>query len=429
MRAILDHVGIAVSDLDAALRFYRDALGLEVHASEDVASQRVRAHFVPTGESSLELLEATAPDSPIAKFLGRRGPGLHHITLRVDDVSAALEQLKARGVRLIDDRPRLGAEGALVAFIHPSSAQGVLVELKQPAPKHPGTPAPKHDIVRHSIGDLELISVNDGFFRLDGGAMFGVIPKPLWAPKAPPDERNRILLAMRPLIVRGARTMIIDAGAGDKENQKFRDIYGLDRSKHLDHSLAEAGLTVEDIEIVLASHLHFDHAGGFTVRDGSGRIRPRFPRAQYVVRRGEWEDATHPNARTKGSYFLDNYVPLAEAGVLQLVDDDQMIMPGVRVRRTGGHTPHHQIVLIESAGQSAAFVADLMPTTAHLPDVWVMGYDLNPLETMSVRHQFVQEAIEKGTLVFFEHDPMIAAGYLREENGKRRVVGSLTSQV
>src|SRR5580765_2084044 len=159
MKAILDHVGIAVSDLDAALRFYRDALGLEVHASEDVASQRVRAHSIPTGESSLELLEATAPDSPIAKFLGSRGPGLHHITLRVDDVSAALEQLKARGVRLIDDRPRPGAEGALVAFIHPSSTQGVLVELKQSAPKqrgteapkHPGTEAPKHDIVRHSI--------------------------------------------------------------------------------------------------------------------------------------------------------------------------------------------------------------------------------------------------------------------------------------
>jgi glyoxylase-like metal-dependent hydrolase (beta-lactamase superfamily II) len=252
--------------------------------------------------------------------------------------------------------------------------------------------------------------------------MFGVIPKPLWEPKAPADERNRILLAMRPLIVRGARTMIIDAGAGDKEGEKFRDIYGLDGSRRLDRSLAEAGLTVEDIDIVLASHLHFDHAGGFTARDASGRIRPRFPRAQYIVRRGEWEDATHPNARTKGSYFLDNYVPLAEAGVLQFVDDDQMIMPGVRVRRTGGHTPHHQIVLIESEGQSAAFVADLMPTTAHLPDVWVMGYDLNPLETMAVRHQFVQEAIQKGTLVFFEHDPVIAAGYLREKDGKRSVV-------
>ena len=425
MKAILDHVGIAVADLPAALHFYRDALGLDVHASEEVASQRVRAHFVPTGDSSLELLEATAPDSPVATFLAKRGPGLHHITLRVEDIRAALDQLKARDVRLIDQQPRPGAEGALVAFIHPSSAQGVLVELKQSATGH----QPPATISRYTLGELELISVNDGFFRLDGGAMFGVVPKPLWAPKAPPDERNRILLAMRPLIVRGARTMIIDAGAGDKENQKFRDIYGLERSRHLDHSLAEAGLAAEDIDIVLASHLHFDHAGGFTARDASGRVRPRFPRAQYIVRRGEWEDATHPNARTKGSYFLDNYVPLADAGVLQLVDDDQMIMPGVRVRRTGGHTPHHQMVLIESGGRSAAFVADLIPTTAHLPDVWVMGYDLNPLETMSARHQFVQEAIAKETLVFFEHDPILAAGFLKEENGKRQVVATLKSQV
>ena len=180
---------------------------------------------------------------------------------------------------------------------------------------------------------------------------------------------------------------------------------------------------------MLATHLHFDHAGGFTVRDAAGRLRPRFPRAQYVVRRGEWEDATHPNARTRGSYFLDNYVPLAEAGVLQLVDDDQTIMPGVRVRRTGGHTPHHQMVLIESGGRSAAFVADLIPTTAHVPDAWVMGYDLDPLETMSARHQFAQEAIGKETLVFFEHDPAVAAGYLREENGKRQVVATLKPQV
>src|SRR6185295_14732991 len=172
-----------------------------------------------------------------------------------------------------------------------------------------------------------------------------------------PDDRNRVTLAMRPLIVRGTRTMIIDAGVGDKENAKFAEIYGLDRARHLDHALAEAGLTVEDIDIVLATHLHFDHAGGFTVRDASGRVRPRFPRAQYIVRRGEWDDATHANERTRASYLADNYVPLADAGVLQLVDDDQTIMPGVRVRRTGGHTMHHQMVIIESGDQAAAFVA------------------------------------------------------------------------
>jgi methylmalonyl-CoA epimerase len=417
MKAVLDHIGIAVKDLEAALTFYRDALGLEVEQPEDVPSERVRAHFVPVGESNLELLEATAPDSSIAAFVQKRGPGLHHITLRVEDIAAAIAQLKARGARLIDERPRPGAQGSLVAFVHPSAAQGVLIELKQAAR------TTRVDAVsRYVVGDLELISVCDGFFALDGGAMFGIVPKPLWAPKAPADDRNRITLAMRPLIVRGARTLIIDAGIGDKEDARFRDIYGLDRTRHLDHTLAEAGLTVQDIDIVLATHLHFDHAGGFTERDPSGRVRARFPRAKYVVRRGEWEDATHPNDRNRASYLAHNYVPLADAGVLQLVDDDQTIMPGVKVRRTGGHTMHHQIVLLESRGSAAAFVADLIPTTAHLPNAWVMGYDLYPLDTLAVKHAFVREAIDRDMLVFFEHDPSVAAGYIREENGKRRVI-------
>src|SRR6185295_13745476 len=177
MRATLDHVGIAVKDLAAALAFYRDALGLHVEAPEEVVSQRVRAHFIPVGESSLELLEATAPDSPIAKYIEKRGAGLHHITLRVDDIDAALAQLRTRGARLIDERPRPGAEGALVAFIHPASAHGVLIELKQsaahlrsavPSPQSPvPTPVARDSRVqRFSLGDLELISLSDGFFRL-----------------------------------------------------------------------------------------------------------------------------------------------------------------------------------------------------------------------------------------------------------------------
>ena len=420
MKAVLDHIGIAVKDRTAAIAFYRDALGLEIEAPEEVPTERVRASFIPVGESKLELLEATAADSPIAAFLERRGPGLHHITLKVEDIASALAHLKARGARLIDERPRAGAEGALVAFVHPAAAHGVLVELKQsPVAARP----PRRDAVaRYTIGDLELISVCDGFFKLDGGAMFGVVPKALWGPKAPADEANRITLAMRPLVVRGVRTMIIDAGVGDKQDAKFSEIYGLDRARHLDHTLAEAGLTPEDIDVVLATHLHFDHAGGFTVRDAAGRVKPRFPRAQYVVRRGEWGDATHANERNRASYLPDNYVPLAEAGVLSLVDDDQVIMPGVRVRRTGGHTMHHQMVLIESGGMAAAFVADLMPTTAHLQDPWIMGYDLYPLDTLAAKKTFVAEAIARRLLVLFEHDPLLAAGYIEEHNGKRRVV-------
>jgi glyoxylase-like metal-dependent hydrolase (beta-lactamase superfamily II) len=270
------------------------------------------------------------------------------------------------------------------------------------------------------------MSLSDGFFRLDGGAMFGVVPKALWAQQAPPDDRNRILMAMRPLVVRGARTMLIDAGLGDKDDAKFHEIYGVDRSRNLDHALAEAGLSPDDIDIVLASHLHFDHAGGFTVRDASGRVRPKFRKAQYVVRRGEWEDATHPHERNRASYIADNFVPLAEAGVLQLVDDDQTIMPGVRVRRTGGHCMHHQMVLIESGGKTAAFVADLIPTTAHLSAPWIMGYDLYPMDTLAAKKAFLAEAVEKNMLVFFEHDPAVAAGYIREEHGKRRIVPALS---
>jgi glyoxylase-like metal-dependent hydrolase (beta-lactamase superfamily II) len=380
------------------------------------------------GESSLELLEATSPDSPIARYVAKRGPGLHHLTLRVDDIRATLAHLKARGVRLIDEEPRAGAEGALVAFIHPSSAHGVLVEIKQSqvagrkSPVESPVVSRLSAVTRYRVGDLELISLCDGFFHLDGGSMFGTVPKTLWEKKAPADARNRITLAMRPLVVRGARTMIIDAGLGDKENEKFNDIYGVERARNLDHALAEAGLRPEDIEIVLATHLHFDHAGGFTTRDASGRLHPRFPRAQYIVRRGEWEDATHPHERNRASYLLDNYVPLADAGVLQLVDDDQAIMPGVRVRRTGGHTMHHQMVVVESRGQSAAFVADMMPTTAHLGGAWIMGYDLYPMDTLGAKNAFVKEALEREILVFFEHDPVIAAGYIKEQDGKRRVV-------
>lgn len=417
MKAVLDHVGIAVSDLPAALAFYRDALGLHVEPPEEVASQRVRAHFVSTGQSALELLEATAPDSPIARFLEKRGPGLHHVTLRVDDLEAALAQLKARGVKLIDERPRPGAEGALVAFIHPSAAQGVLVELKQPRVAVPRFKT----VARHTLGDLELLSLSDGFFSLDGGAMFGVVPRTLWERKIPPDDRNRIPLGMRPLVVRGDQTVLIDAGCGDKMDAKSAEIYGLDRAYHLDHSLAEAGLAAEDIDLVVASHLHFDHVGGFTARTHDGRLVPRFPRARYLVHRGEWDDATHPHERNRASYLAENFMPLEEAGVLTLADDGAELAPGIRYRASGGHTRHHQVVTIESRGRTAVFTADMYPTSAHLADAWIMGYDLYPMDTLAFKRAFAQEAIQREYLIFFEHDPSLAAGVFRESGGKRSV--------
>lgn len=418
MKAFLDHVGIAVSDLPASLAFFKDVLGLHVESREEVASQRVRATFLNTGQSTLEMLEATAPDSAIARFIEKRGAGLHHVALRVDDIEAALAHLRGRGVRLIDEKPRPGAEGALVAFIHPSAAHGVLVELKQPAAKVELFTT----VGRHTLGDLELTTLSDGFFGLDGGAMFGVVPRVLWEKRLPPDDSNRIPLGMRPLIIRnGRQTVIIDAGCGDKMDAKSAQIYKLDRRYHLDHALAEAGIAADDIDIAVASHLHFDHVGGFTAAGADGRLVPRFPKAKYIAHRAEWQDATHPHERNRASYLQENFVPLMDAGVLTLVDDGAEIIPGVRYRRSGGHTPNHQVVTIESGGRTAVFTADMYPTSIHIPDPWVMGYDLYPMDTLAFKRGFAREAIDRGYLLFFEHDPSMAAGYLREKDGKRFV--------
>jgi methylmalonyl-CoA epimerase len=416
MRAILDHVGIAVKNLDEALAFYRDGLGLRVEVPEEVANQRVRAHFIPAGQAALELLEPTSSDSVIARYTEKRGPGLHHITLRVDDIQAALEQLRVRGVRLIDEQPRAGAEGALVAFIHPSSAHGVLVELKQAA-----APAVRLDIRTIPFGEFQLTTLHDGPFRLDGGAMFGVVPRPLWEKQAPPDDRNRIQLAMRPLLIEAPwGRLIVDCGVGEKMSAKDRDIYALDRSRTLEDALASVRQSSESIEIALASHLHWDHFGGATARM-NGALKPRFPKAEYVIRAAEWEDATHPHERNRGSYLQDDFVPLQEAGVVTFFDGDQVIRPGVRVVRTGGHTGQHQIIFIESSGRTAVFVADLIPTAAHLENAWVMSYDLFPMDTLAFKRQFIREAIDREYLIFFEHDPLIAAGYIREKDGRRYV--------
>lgn len=418
MKAVLDHIGIAVQDLPAALAFFRDALGLHVEAPEEVVSQRVRAHFIPVGASALELLEATAPDSPIATFVGKRGPGLHHVTLRVEDLAAALTVLRERGVRLIDETPRAGAGGALVAFVHPSAAHGVLVELTQKAraARTDGRP------VRLTLGDFHLISVNDGFFGLDGGAMFGVVPRPLWEKKAPPDARNRITLGMRPLVVEAPwGRMLIDCGAGDKWDAKAADIFAMTPNRNLARVLGEVGLGPDAFDVVLASHLHFDHFGGGTVRAADGTLRPQFGGARYLIRAAEWEDATHPHERNRASYLADDFVPLAAAGVVDFYEGDQTIRPGVRVVRTGGHTGQHQIVYLESGGRTAVFTADLIPTTAHVQDPWIMGYDLFPMETLTYKKRFIREAIDGEYLIFFEHDPLVAAGYIREKDGKRFV--------
>jgi glyoxylase-like metal-dependent hydrolase (beta-lactamase superfamily II) len=268
------------------------------------------------------------------------------------------------------------------------------------------------------FGQFEITPLLDARFRLDGGAMFGVVPKPLWERRAPADDRNRIAMSVRPLLIRtGGANVLVDAGIGDKMSEKETEIYGIDRTEHLDLSLAAAGLTARDIDVVIASHLHFDHAGGFTTLV-DGALLPRFPRARYVIRRGEWDDAMHPHERNRASYFAENYAPVERAGVVDFMDDDGEVVPGVSVWRTGGHTRHHQAIRIESGRRTAVFAADLMPTTAHVDPAWTMGYDLYPMDTLAAKKTLIAEALAGEYVIFFEHDPVIAAGVLRQD-GKR----------
>ena len=271
------------------------------------------------------------------------------------------------------------------------------------------------------FGDFAVTPLLDGFFRLDGGAMFGSVPKVLWERRAPADEKNRITMGLRPLLVRTPdHTVLIDAGVGDKMSAKDTAIYAIDRRPGLEAALAQAGVVPADVDIVIATHLHFDHVGGFT-KMVDGALVPAFPRAKYYIRRAEWEDATHPHERNRASYLPENFVPLLDAGVVHFTDDDVEIVPGISVRRTGGHAMHHQLVRIESGGRTGIFTADLMPTAAHVDIPWIMGYDLYPMDTLLYKKQFVPEAIRGEYVIFFEHEPAIAAGIIRERDGRLSV--------
>ncbi|MBI2900361.1 MAG: MBL fold metallo-hydrolase [Planctomycetes bacterium] len=274
------------------------------------------------------------------------------------------------------------------------------------------------------LGRFELDAVSDGFFRLDGGAMFGIVPKVAWEKVTRVDDRNRIFLSLSTLLIRtGSANVLVDTGIGTKNDARFCETYGVDHFTTVPGSLGRLGLSVSDIDIVILSHLHFDHAGGATTRSDGGVV-PTFPRATYVIQRGMWDEAQDPNPRTKGSYFPDDFLPLEKAGRVKFIDGEAEIVPGVRAVKTGGHVKHHQIVFVESEGRTALYWADLMPTTNHVRPAWVMGYDLYPFEVAAMKAMMLETAVRESWINFFEHDPETAMGTIRRE-GKNLVVDPL----
>jgi glyoxylase-like metal-dependent hydrolase (beta-lactamase superfamily II) len=261
-----------------------------------------------------------------------------------------------------------------------------------------------------TIGPYTVRFLSGGRFRLDGGAMFGVVPKVLWNRAAPADERNRIRMAMNCLLIEGdGKRVLVDAGSGTKDDAKFRDIYAIERPEGLIEDLRTAGIAPEQVDTVALTHLHFDHCGGGTSRGEDGIVRPTFPKAHYLVRRQEWDDAHHANERNRASYLSDNYDPLAQSGQLILHAQDIEILPGVWMKNLPGHTLGHQGVFFDIPGARALYAVDLIPTAAHLPLPFIMGYDLYPMMTLETKRAVLKDAIRENWIILLEHDPDLRA--------------------
>ena len=272
------------------------------------------------------------------------------------------------------------------------------------------------------LGNLDLTVVSDGEFRLDGGAMFGVVPRTMWGKVKPPDGENRIRMGTNCLLVaRGSDLLLIDAGIGDKVDEKFRAIYAMDpHAVRLPEAIRRAGYELGDVTHVLLSHLHFDHCG-WNTREVGGKLVPTFPHARYLLARGEVEHARYPNERDRASYMKPNWEPLFEAGVAELFDDEVEPIPGVKAVRAPGHNRDMCIVLLDGGRpeQQAVFWADLVPTTAHVPLPWIMGYDLYPLETLESKKLWLPRAAAGNWLGIFEHDADLPLARVVEEKPGR----------
>lgn len=265
------------------------------------------------------------------------------------------------------------------------------------------------------IGPYKLTSIETGRFALDGGAMFGVVPWVFWSKTNPPDERQRITLAARCLLIQGeGRTILVDNGNGNKWSDKIKDIYRLDTSRYdLERSLKDAGVAPGDVTDVILTHLHFDHAGGST-KIINGSLEVTFPNASHYVQQAHWDLAQHPTDRDRASFMRDDFMLLKEKGLLSFIDGEKEILPGISVFVCHGHTTAQQLPVISDGKQTLLFLCDLVPTTSHIPFPYIMGYDLRPLVTMEEKKRILPRAEEEGWVLFFEHDPDTIAVTLRK---------------
>ena len=272
-----------------------------------------------------------------------------------------------------------------------------------------------------TLGDFELTVFSDGTYPLDGGAYFGVVPKVMWSKRVTADERNYVTSGLNSLLVRtGNRTVLIETGMGNKLSERMIKFYG-QPAKLLDN-LAAAGTAPEDIDIVINSHLHFDHCGWNTVRDKNGKITAAFPRAKYYAPEGEWQYARHPSDRDSISFISENYDPLVESGQMTLLKGGEEIVPGISVQTFRGHTAHMQAIIVNGrpggetrTGSIACYISDLIPTTAHIDLTWGMGFDLYPLDTIQSKKDYYARAIPEKWLTVFTHDPNVPWAHVEKD--------------
>jgi len=267
-------------------------------------------------------------------------------------------------------------------------------------------------------GTTSINVISDGTILLDGGSLFGPVPRALWELQLKPDRKNRVRLGMNCMLIQApSMTVLVDTGAGSKRTEKLKDAYGLNGNKLL-KQLRKLGLTARDIDAVVLTHLHFDTAGGCTKLDRSGRAVPTFPKAKYMVQRASWEEANEPNERSESSFHGDDFLPLEEAEVLSLLEGDTEIAPGIRTKVTNGHSVGHQIVLADAGSERVAFLGELIPTPHHLPLASIAAFDDSPNHTLAGKRDLLQMAVDEGWLLVFGHALEQRAGYVEQRNGK-----------